>query len=141
MVTRDFSVLRHIRLFAVGAVQSWYKPNKGGLSMNINYIRSGDYFVPDSKLPGKPDPSVNGAVCTGITSKNTTQSGSTTRFCPATFGHPFPVKRQGPQIQRAAPNVRCCPHFCVGYSETACGSFWRFARAATSRRLCTFSLR
>ena len=29
---------------------------KGGLTMNIPYIRSGDYFIPDLKLPEEPRP-------------------------------------------------------------------------------------
>ena len=56
MVTRDFFVLWHIRLLAFGAVQSWYKPIKEGLTMNISYIRSGDHFIPDLKLPEENRP-------------------------------------------------------------------------------------
>ena len=39
-----------------GAVKSWYKPIKGGLTMTINYIRTGDYFIPDLKLQEETRP-------------------------------------------------------------------------------------
>ena len=47
----DILELSHVRLIYFGAVKSWYKPIKGGLIMNISYIRSGDYYIPDLKLP------------------------------------------------------------------------------------------
>ena len=50
------AIFSHIRLFPAGAVQSWYNTSKGGLTMNINYIRSGDYFIPDLKLPEETRP-------------------------------------------------------------------------------------
>lgn len=48
----DILELSHVRLIYSGAVQSWYKPTKGGLTMNIPYARSGGYFIPDLKLLG-----------------------------------------------------------------------------------------
>ena len=109
--------------------------------MNIPYIRSGDYFIPDLKLPEESRPIGKwGRMYREylrehhpIQFNNLVLSGN--------LWTSLPCQKARTTIQRAAPNARCCPHFCVGYSETACGSFWRFARAATSRRLWTFSLR
>src|SRR5699024_135569 len=42
--------LRHNRHFNHSPIQ-WQHQSKGGLSMNINYIRVGDYFIPDLTLP------------------------------------------------------------------------------------------
>ena len=52
----DILELSHVRLIYSGAIESWYKPIKGGLIMNISYIRSGDYYIPDLKLPEETRP-------------------------------------------------------------------------------------
>ena len=52
----DILELSHVRLIYSGAVKLWYKPIKGGLTMNISYIRSGDYVIPNLKLPEEARP-------------------------------------------------------------------------------------
>jgi len=55
-VSYDILELSHVRLIYSGAVKLWYKPIKGGLTMNISYIRSGDYLIPVLKLPEETRP-------------------------------------------------------------------------------------
>ena len=49
------SYLRHIRFFLRTPIQ-WQYQSKGGMSMNINYIRVGDYYIPDLTLPEETRP-------------------------------------------------------------------------------------
>ena len=55
-MSNDILELSHVRLIYSGTVKLWYKPIEGGLTMNISYIRSGDYFIPDLKLPEETRP-------------------------------------------------------------------------------------
>ena len=55
-MSNDMLELSHVRLIYSGAVKSWYKPIEGGLTMNISYIRSSDYFIPDLKLSEETRP-------------------------------------------------------------------------------------
>ena len=49
------SYLRHNRLFFRTPIQ-WQYQSKGGMGMNINYIRVGDYYIPDLTLPEETRP-------------------------------------------------------------------------------------
>ena len=49
------SYLRHNRLSSHTPVQ-WQYQSKGGMSMNINYIRVGDYYIPDLTLTEESRP-------------------------------------------------------------------------------------
>ena len=49
------SYLQHNRLSSHTPVQ-WQYQSKGGMSMNINYIRVGDYYIPDLTLPEETRP-------------------------------------------------------------------------------------
>ena len=55
LFTRLGSYLRHNQLFFHTPIQ-WQYQSKGGMSMNINYIRVGDYYIPDLTLPEEPHP-------------------------------------------------------------------------------------
>ena len=55
-MSNDILEPSHVRLVYFGVVKLWYKLIKGGLTMNISYIRSGDYYIPDLKLPEETRP-------------------------------------------------------------------------------------
>ena len=55
LFTRLGSYLRHNRLFFHTPIQ-WQYQSKGGMGMNINYIRVGDYYIPDLTLPEETRP-------------------------------------------------------------------------------------
>ena len=55
LFTRLGSYLRHNRLFFHTPIQ-WQYQSKGGMGMNINYIRVGDYYIPDLTLTEESRP-------------------------------------------------------------------------------------
>ncbi len=55
-VQAQFFAFLQVRQTKCRAVKSWYNTSKGVLTMNIPYIRSGDYFIPDLKLPEETRP-------------------------------------------------------------------------------------
>ena len=59
--------------------------------MNIQYIRSGDYFIPGLKLPEENRPIGKWDRMHGIILKNTIQSSSTPLPYPVISGHTLPI--------------------------------------------------
>ena len=59
--------------------------------MNISYIRSGDYFIPDLKLPVETRPIGKWGRMYREYLKQHHPIRFTTWFCPVISGHPLPI--------------------------------------------------